>query len=157
MKELILLLTREQGGRELVQISYRDYLNMLSDIKKSSPLNTEIKETYDIFVENYVRELVISRIYKVLRDKNIPKNSIDADILKLLRLIIKTYTNILQGKIVVSSNHRIPVKILRNYNLDQKLAQEHKIPQKLKKGEIVLMPLKIALPLYTLGIVEVEF
>jgi len=157
MKELILLLTREQGGKELVQISYRDYLNMLSDIKKSSPLNTEIKETYDTFVENYVRELVISRVHKVLRDENIPKTTIDADILKLLRLIIKTYTNIFQGKIVVSSDHRIPVKILRNYNLDQKLAQEHKTPQKLKKGEIVLMPLKIALPLHALGIVEVEF
>ena len=157
MKELILLLTREQGGKEPVKISYRDYLNILSDIKKSTPLDLEVKKIYNAYVEKHVNELVTTRILKILKNKNIPKNTIDSEILKFLNAIIKVYTAILQGKILVSNDYRIPVKVLKNYILDQTIARELKIPQKLKKGEVVLMPLRIALPLHILGFVEVEF
>ena len=74
MKELILLLAREQGGKEPVKISYRDYLNILSDIKKSTPLDLEVKKIYNAYVEKYVNELVTTRILKILKNKNIPKN-----------------------------------------------------------------------------------
>jgi len=157
MKELILLLTREQGGKEIVKISYKDYLNMLSDIKESTPLDLEVKKTYNAYVEKYVNELVTTRILKILKNKNIPKNTIDSEILELINVIVKVYTAILQGKILIGNDYRIPVKILKNYTLDQTIALEYKIPQKLKRGEVVLMPLRIALPLYTLGFVEVEF
>jgi len=157
MNEIILLLTREQGGQEIVKIAYKDYVNILSNIAKTLPIDEESKKVFEDKIKKYVREVITLRIFKILKNEKIPKNTLDFEILELIDKIIKIYEDILCGKIVLDGKSRVSVKVLRDYNLDSALAREFKIPQKLKKEEILIMPLRIAIPLIALNIVEVRF
>lgn len=157
MNEIISLLAREQGGQKIVKITYKDYVNMLSNIAKTIPIDEESKKVFEDIIKKYVKEIITLRIFKILKNEKIPKNTLDFEILELIDKIIKIYEDVFCGKIVLDSKSRVTVKVLRDYNLDSALAKEFKIPQKLKKEEILIMPLKIAIPLVTLNIVEIRF
>lgn len=157
MNEIISLLAREQGGQKIVKITYKDYVNMLSNIAKTIPIDEESKKVFEDTIKKYVKEIITLRIFKILKNEKIPKNTLDFEILELVDKIIRVYEDVLCGKIVLDNKSRVTVKVLRDYNLDSVLAKEFKIPQKLKKEEILIMPLKIAIPLVTLNIVEIRF
>jgi len=157
MKELLSLLVRISGSpNELIPISHSEYQNLVSDIWKNIPYQEEVRAEYLGKVKKFIEEVTYIRMLKALKGCRISENSFDKAVLSAVQKLLKIYNDIMGGKIMLNSEGETVVKVLKNIVANKELLGTNKIPTRLYMGDIILMPIDKAIPLYLLGIVSFE-
>jgi len=157
MKELLSLLVRVSASlNELVPISHNEYQKLVFNMQKNTPYQEEVRREYLKKTEKYIEEIAYIRALKAIKGYAIPENSFDKELLLAIQAILKIYIAIMSGKILLNKEGKTIVRIKKDVIVDKEIIGNEKVPTKLHAGDIVIISIEKAIPLYLLGIISFE-
>jgi len=144
MKRLLEKINIELEKSESTVISKAEIL-ALHDIAVSILLkNKDIREELDDKIMSLSKTLGYVRLLKFLNNY-IPSNGVDVSLAKFVNKLLNNYIQLLSGKMPLTSDMRVPIKIVKGVNAYRNVF-------KVNEGDILLLPLNIALILVSLDI-----
>ena len=144
MKRLLEKINIELEKSESTVISKAEIL-ALHDIAVSILLkNKDIREELDNRIMSLSKTLGYVRLLKFLNNY-IPANGVDVSLAKFVNKLLNNYIQLLSGKMPLTSDMRVPIKIVKGVNAYRNVF-------KVNEGDILLLPLNIALILVSLDI-----
>ncbi len=144
MKRLLEKINIELEKSESTVISKAEIL-ALHDIAVSILLkNKDIREELDNRIMSLSKTLGYVRLLKFLNNY-IPANGVDVSLAKFVNKLLNNYIQLLSGKMPLTSDIRVPIKIVKGVNAYRNVF-------KVNEGDILLLPLNIALILVSLDI-----
>ncbi len=157
MKELLSLLVRVSASlNELTPISHSEYQKLVFDIRKNTPYQEEVRREYLEKVRKYIEEIVFIRALKAIKGYKVPENSFDEELLLAIQNLLKIYVAVVSGKILLNNEGKTIVRIVKDAILNREIIGDEKVPAKLHAGDIVIISLEKAIPLYLLGLISFE-
>jgi len=144
MRKIIELISNEVEKEEPTVIDESKILDIHSDITTLLLENRKIRDKIREEVTKLSSTLSYIRFSKFLNNY-LPQSGIDRDIALFLHKLLKIYSLILSGNTPLTNDIRIPIKITGK-------VKKYKHIFKLNEGDILLLPLSLALILVSLDI-----
>lgn len=144
MRKIIELISGEVEKEEPTVIDKSKILDIHSNTITLLLENRKIQDKIKEEITKLSNTLSYIRFSKFLNNY-LPQSGIDRDIALFLHKLLKTYSLILSGNTPLTNDIRIPIKITEK-------VRKYKHIFKLNEGDILLLPLSLALILVSLDI-----
>ena len=156
-QEIVNLFIKELESKDLVELRKSDiqsffleFSNRIYESLVSGDKDAISKLDLDIKALNIINDLsgksLLMRLLKVLKGFEVPKESLDYELLQLVKNFIKHYSNVTYIISVSDASNRVLVKVLKPFKLSRLLF----LP-----NAITLLKIDIALILHVLGFIRI--
>ena len=144
MRILIELLKKELESSEPILLDATEILSLHNSIVTLFLKNRNLRNELERNISELAKLLSFIRLSKFL-NRFIPKDGVDKGIALALDRLREYYSQLLSGKIPITQDMRIPVKVTSKVN-------EYGRIFGVNEGDVCLLPLTLALILASLGI-----